>query len=400
MKPVIEVQGLSKSYRISHQTDSQAGYSTLKDDFAKFVKKPFGGSIEEERETFWALKDVTFEVNKGEIFGVIGKNGSGKSTLLKILSRIVDPTHGHIALRGRVASLLEVGTGFHPELTGRENVFFNGSMMGMSKKEIGSKFDEIVAFSEVEKFLDTPVKFYSSGMYVRLAFAVAAHLEPDILILDEVLSVGDAGFQQKSFKKILSTIEEGRTVIIVSHGIDNIKRICNRAMLLSNGHVKTIGATRQVIQEYEGTLPIINTAKISKLKGAKVLSAKVINKKGISSESPFVAEVKFQTDHPLPDCYINIHVESSGGQVILHSRTDFVGKNPSFKAGKHTATVEFERLGLNPGTYSLWFRVYAKDGKDIHMADSKRVMFEVSGKATDNMAILSLPSRWHWDSEV
>ena len=207
MKPIIEVENISKSYTISHQTDVKAGYDTIKDDFAKLIKKPFGGTGESSRETFWALKNLSFEVNQGEIFGVVGKNGSGKSTLLKILSRIIDPTEGEIRMKGRVASLLEVGTGFHPELTGRENVYFNGSMLGMSRQEIERKFDDIVAFSEVEKFLDTPVKFYSSGMFVRLAFAVAAHLDSEILILDEVLSVGDAGFQRKSLKKIKSTMQ-------------------------------------------------------------------------------------------------------------------------------------------------------------------------------------------------
>jgi len=200
-EPVIKVSEVSKSYNINHQQKAQ--YNTFKDDFVNFLKKPVGGgSAHEDHETFWALKEVSFEVNKGEIFGVIGKNGSGKSTLLKILARIVDPTHGSIEMHGRVAGLLEVGTGFHPELTGRENVYFNGSMLGMSRQEISQKFDEIVEFSEIEKFLDTPVKFYSSGMYVRLAFSVAAHLDPDILILDEVLSVGDAGFQKKLINSI------------------------------------------------------------------------------------------------------------------------------------------------------------------------------------------------------
>ena len=248
---VIKVANLSKSYDISHQKEMHADYGTLKDDLANLVKRPFGkGQREQSHETFWALKDVSFEVKRGEIFGVIGENGSGKSTLLKTLSRIVEPTAGEIQLRGRTASLLEVGTGFHPELTGRENIFFNGSMLGMSRQEIRRKFDEIVAFSEVEKFLDTPVKFYSSGMYVRLAFSVAAHLEPEILILDEVLAVGDAAFQAKSLAKITSTMEEGRTVLFVSHSMGAVSQLCSRGILLKKGKIIFAGPTDELVEKY------------------------------------------------------------------------------------------------------------------------------------------------------
>lgn len=246
--PAIEVSGISKCYTINHK--NKASYSTLKDDLANIVRAPLGKRIESTEEKFWALKNVSFEVPKGEIFGVIGKNGSGKSTLLKILSRIVDPTEGSIKIRGRVASLLEVGTGFHPELTGRENIYFNGSMLGMSRQEITSKFQEIVDFSEIEKFIDTPVKFYSSGMYVRLAFAVAAHLDPEILILDEVLAVGDAAFQQKSMKKILSTMTEGRTVLFVSHSMGAIRQLCTNGVLLKEGRVEASGNIGKIIDRY------------------------------------------------------------------------------------------------------------------------------------------------------
>lgn len=246
-KPAIEVKNLSKSYIINHK--DRSSYKTIKDDFSSLIKKPFQG-LENHEEKFWALKDVSFEVAPGEIFGVIGQNGSGKSTLLKILSRIVQPTGGSVTMRGRVASLLEVGTGFHPELTGRENIFFNGSMLGMSKKEIENKFDEIVAFSEVEKFIDTPVKFYSSGMYVRLAFSVAAHLDPDILILDEVLAVGDAAFQEKSMKKIRSTMENGTTVLFVSHSMGAVEKLCSKTIMLNYGKVEIIGPTSLVTEKY------------------------------------------------------------------------------------------------------------------------------------------------------
>lgn len=256
-QPIIKVSGLSKKYIISHEQKAQ--YGSLKDSVASFVKKPFekkGQSLSrnEKYEEFWALKDVSFEVNQGEIFGIVGRNGSGKSTLLKTLSRIISPTKGSAIIRGKTASLLEVGTGFHPELTGRENIFFNGSMLGMSKDEIGKKFDEIVQFSEVEKFLDTPVKFYSSGMYVRLAFSVAAHLDPDVLILDEVLAVGDASFQEKSMKKILSTIEGGTTVLFVSHGMDSIRKICDRGLLLDKGQISYMGGVDNLVKSYNDTI--------------------------------------------------------------------------------------------------------------------------------------------------
>lgn len=247
MKPAIEVKGISKCYTINHK--DRASYSTIKDDFAHLLSSPFE-KRETSEEKFWALKDVSFSIMPGEIFGVIGKNGSGKSTLLKILSRIVEPTKGEIKMHGRVASLLEVGTGFHPELTGRENVYFNGSMLGMSKKEINKKFDEIVEFSEIEKFIDTPVKFYSSGMYVRLAFAVAAHLDPDILILDEVLAVGDAAFQQKSLRKIQETILNGKTVLFVSHSMGAVRQLCSNGIYLDGGKVEHIGKIDEIIEAY------------------------------------------------------------------------------------------------------------------------------------------------------
>ena len=244
----IEVKGLGKEFIINHK--NKASYNTIKDDFANLIRRPFGRAAESTEEKFWALRDVNFEVPKGEIFGVIGQNGSGKSTLLKIMSKIIEPSEGTITMRGRVSSLLEVGTGFHPELTGRENVFFNGSMLGMSKKEIGRKFDEIVSFSEIEKFIDTPVKFYSSGMYVRLAFSVAAHLDPDILILDEVLAVGDAGFQQKSLKKILETMQSGKTVLFVSHSMSSVRQLCSHGIMLDHGGVVAQGPVDQIIEAY------------------------------------------------------------------------------------------------------------------------------------------------------
>lgn len=250
---VINVENLSKRFIISHE--GRERYTSLRDVITRKAKTLFPSANKEithrSKEEFWALQDITFSVKRGDRIGIIGRNGAGKSTLLKILSRITEPTAGSITIHGRVASLLEVGTGFHPELTGRENIFLNGAILGMTRAEIRKKFDEIVAFAEVEKFLDTPVKRFSSGMYVRLAFAVAAHLEPEILIVDEVLAVGDAQFQKKCMAKMEDVSKGGdRTVLFVSHNLGSVQMLCNRTVLLQKGQVEAVGATQEVIKKY------------------------------------------------------------------------------------------------------------------------------------------------------
>lgn len=256
---VIKVENLGKKYIIGHQ--GKGGYKTFREQMADGIKNVFSHSKKmftgqrvvegDEMEEFWALRDVNFEITRGDKVGIIGKNGAGKSTLLKVLSRITEPTTGKVSIKGRVASLLEVGTGFHPELSGRENIFLNGAIMGMSRAEIKRKFDEIVDFSGVEKFLDTPVKRYSSGMYVRLAFSVAAHLEPEILIVDEVLAVGDAEFQKKCIGKIKDVnVNDGRTVLFVSHNMTAVKNLCNKGFLMNNGVLAFAGETNDVVDKY------------------------------------------------------------------------------------------------------------------------------------------------------
>ncbi len=252
MNPVIQAEDISKRYYIG-TSKSPASGGTLRDSLTAFAKAPLRRIRRNghgKTEAFWALKDVSFEVNEGEIIGIIGRNGAGKSTLLKILARITEPTSGRIELHGRVGSLLEVGTGFHPELTGRENIFLNGAIIGMRREEITRKFDEIVAFSEIERFIDTPVKHYSSGMYTRLAFAVAAHLDPEILLVDEVLAVGDLAFQKKCVAKMSDVTEKGRTVVFVSHNMEAIRKICSRAIFLNGGEIVARGATEEVIAKY------------------------------------------------------------------------------------------------------------------------------------------------------
>jgi lipopolysaccharide transport system ATP-binding protein len=259
---IITVENLGKKYRIRHEAERQR-YVALRDVIAQKCAAPFrflrNGSrprpASPATEDFWALRDVSFEVKRGEVVGIIGRNGAGKSTLLKILSRITEATAGRVVIRGRIASLLEVGTGFHPELTGRENIFLNGAILGMSKAEIKRKFDEIVAFAEIEKFLDTPVKRYSSGMYVRLAFGVAAHLEPEILIVDEVLAVGDLEFQKKCLGKMREVSQGGRTVLFVSHQLGALRQLCHSGILLTHGHSQCFGSISDALEQYLAVRP-------------------------------------------------------------------------------------------------------------------------------------------------
>src|ERR1700704_3683710 len=249
MDAVIRAEGLGKKYRRGLQADGG-----LRHSLEAFLRSPIASLRGAKQETFWALKDVSLEVKDGEVLGLIGRNGAGKTTLLKILSRITRPTEGWAEIRGRVRSLLEVGTGFHPELTGRENAYLSGAILGMGKREIDRKFDEIVAFAEIEKFIETPVKHYSSGMYMRLAFSVAAHLEPDILLVDEVLAVGDINFQKKCLGKMGEVAKAGRTVVLVSHQLNQIRRLCQRVAWVDEGRIRTAGSTHEVVSAYESTM--------------------------------------------------------------------------------------------------------------------------------------------------
>src|SRR5260221_7318555 len=251
MTTVITAEGLGKRYRRPPAEGKGAHAETLRELFTQALHSPMGLLRRQKQESFWALRDVSLEVKEAEVLGIIGRNGAGKTTLLKILSRITRPTTGWAEIHGRVGSLLEVGTGFHPELTGRENTFLSGAILGMGKAEIARKFDEIVAFAELEKFIDTPVKHYSSGMYVRLAFAVAAHLEPEILLVDEVLAVGDIKFQKKCLGKMGEVARGGRTIILVSHQLNQIRRLCQRAVWVDDGGIRQEGACHDVVNAYE-----------------------------------------------------------------------------------------------------------------------------------------------------
>jgi len=315
---VIQVENLGKKYIIGHQ--QQERYTAMRDVIANGAKslgqrllKPWGKqSANPAYEEFWALKDVSFEVKQGDRIGIIGRNGAGKSTLLKILSRITEPTTGRIRIKGRVASLLEVGTGFHPELTGRENIYLNGAILGMSKAEIKRKFDEIVDFAGIERFLDTPVKRYSSGMYVRLAFAVAAHLEPEILIVDEVLAVGDAQFQQKCLGKMQEVGKEGRTVLFVSHNMAAMEALCVSGIFLEWGQIKKIGSAQEVEVHYQKNLKM-NTSLRNREKVvgfSEKHQIKVINLKAYFTQNQLKngLDLKIEFDVVSPKHYTNIGV--------------------------------------------------------------------------------------------
>ncbi|MHC5939486.1 ABC transporter ATP-binding protein [Nostoc sp.] len=339
---VIQVENLGKKYIIGHQQPES--YTALRDVIANKVKS-FGNliqnpksQIQNSQEEFWALKDVSFEIKQGDRVGIIGRNGAGKSTLLKILSRITEPTQGSIKIKGRVASLLEVGTGFHPELTGRENIYLNGAILGMSRVEIKQKFDEIVAFAEVEKFLDTPVKRYSSGMYVRLAFAVAAHLEPEILIVDEVLAVGDAQFRKKCLGKMEDVGKEGRTVLFVSHQMSAIEKLCSRAIMLRSGIVRFTGETKSTINFYLQDLESqIRQVKIIDMKRSGTGEIVITNfsiedsagnnlmSVACGEDLVLVFNYKVMTNKPLINVSIGFSIHNYLGDTLSVFYSDYVG---------------------------------------------------------------------------
>lgn len=364
-KAVITVEHLSKNYILKHQNTER--YTALRDVITNKAKNIFNSkTLHPTSEEFWALNDVSFEVKQGERIGIVGRNGAGKSTLLKVLSRIITPTKGRITIDGRVASLLEVGTGFHPELSGRENIFLNGSILGMSKSEIKSKFDEIVAFSEVEKFLDTPVKRYSSGMYVRLAFAVAAHLEPEILIVDEVLAVGDAEFQKKCLGKMKEVSGEGRTVLFVSHNMAAVRNLCDKAILLNKGTVTLQGSVDEVINEYlnskdtEGLSGVYNSSNTGD-SDVKLSKAEMIDSVGNTQNQFEINEnisIKFNINckRKVPNLYAYIAVKNSREDLLIESDTlDFLPNVfDSMKEGSNEYFVKINANLLAVGDYVLY----------------------------------------------
>ncbi len=366
MKHILEVQNISKKYRVQHLT---GGYLSLRERMTsalKFEKR--------NAEDFWALKDVSFEVQAGQSIGIIGRNGAGKSTLLKVLSKITPPTAGRIISRGRIASLLEVGTGFHPELTGRENIFFNGSLLGMKRKEIADKFDEIVEFSGVEFFLDTPLKHFSSGMQLRLAFAVAAFLEPEILIIDEVLAVGDAEFQKKCLRKMEDVSSSGRTILFVSHNLGAVKTLCSKSILLERGSVSFIGETSSVISRYlmEATAEDYSGhINLAHHPGKKNLDRGIVRGTLFRTDEisnvcytgdKFLVELEFQDDKNINELVFGLVIKDYDQQPLIGVNNWDLGlrlnKNP-IKKGK--VIFEIEQLPLY-GDSTYFVDLYFGDG--------------------------------------
>ena len=422
---VITVENLSKRYLLGHRSGEQGMYGhTLREvigrearNFVRTAVDVFRGRQVvqgDEIEEFWALKNVSFEVKPGEVIGIVGRNGAGKSTLLKILSRITEPTDGRVLVRGRVASLLEVGTGFHPELTGRENIFLNGAILGMTQREIRKKFDEIVAFAEVERFLDTPVKRYSSGMYVRLAFAVAAHLEPEILVVDEVLAVGDAEFQRKCLGKMDEFSRmQGRTVLLVSHNVGVITSLCPTAMWLDQGSIRQCGTARAVIGEYlshrvrnQDSLIRLDRFSRSPVQDDRLRleSLTWLCDLPLQHGEPIRARIEFRTRAPVTNVSVGIGFSDIEGRRLLTYDSDFQsGLRPSVnRSGIHCVELEIDSLPLAPEIYVL--DIGSRSG-DSHLLDyiPGAVTLEIvpgpktPGYAVLNAAAVRLKSNWSWN---
>lgn len=391
MKPIIRVENISKLYRIGNR---EAAYDTLRESIVQAVRAPFERlrrrNGKRNYETLWALKDVSFEVAVGEVVGFIGRNGAGKSTLLKVLSRITEPTTGRAELFGRVASLLEVGTGFHPELSGRENIFLNGAILGMSRAEINRKFDQIVAFAELEKFLDTPVKRYSSGMYMRLAFAVASHLEPEILIIDEVLAVGDATFQKKCLGKLDEVAKEGRTVLFVSHNMVAVQSLCSRAFWLDKGEIQNQGPAKEVISQYlkmslavraEQKWDNINTAPGNeqvRIHRACVFPADGLLAEPINVSTPVVIEFEYWNLVPGAHLNLSVVISTEEGYPIFNtgSGREAVWHGKPFPAGLFRSRFHIPGDLLNDGTHRVHLYV-VKDQTVVIYDTADIIIFDV-----------------------
>lgn len=408
---VIKAENISKQYRLG-----LVGSRTLAADFKRWAYKVRGKedpftkigdtndrSVKGTSEYVWALRDINFEVKQGEVLGIIGKNGAGKSTLLKLLSRVTTPTTGKIGIKGRMATLLEVGTGFHPELTGRENVFLNGAIMGMTKAEIKSKFDEIVDFAGVERYIDTPVKRYSSGMHVRLGFAVAAHLEPEILVIDEVLAVGDAEFQRKCLGKMKSVSGEGRTVLFVSHNMGSIKTLCSRGMLLENGNITFDGAIDDCVNNYlkvnqsgeaAGRIEIVKKGFGSG--EARITCIEVLNHEGVVSDTtlykePIRIKLYLESKISVPEASIDIKISDNNGTVLFHALNQYQEIPFSIKLGKSMVEIEIENH-LIPGNFMITPGIHnASTSLTLDMHENI-LGFEVSKAA--KTATESYP--WQW----
>ncbi len=383
----IQVENISKRYFIDHQK-KHGGPSGLKESLINGIQSLFGSKPKEathsEKEEFWALKDVSFDVAQGDRIGIVGHNGAGKSTMLKVLSRITEPTTGRVTVRGRIASLLEVGTGFHQELTGRENIFLNGAILGMKQAEIKQHFDEIVSFAGIEKFLDTPVKRYSSGMFVRLGFAIAAHLEPEILIIDEVLAVGDAEFQRKCLGKMKDVSDSGRTILFVSHNLTAVQSLCNRAVFMNRGQMVAVGETGQIITDYMSKInqtslirewltpeqaPGNDQVRIRKI---ELIPQFEVGQTRIDVRTPVKLRFEFWNFVKNAKLNLSMHFNSMTGETIFNLASPQIDANP----GLITGEVDLPGNFLNDGTYTITMMI-VKDASTVLYHLQESVMFEI-----------------------
>lgn len=416
---IIKIQNLSKRYIIGHQSGSRGGLPDgLRHRIEAMVRNPlrwwncWRQGKKQACEEFWALKDVSFEVPRSETLAVIGRNGAGKSTMLKILSRIVEPTAGRVEIDGRIASLLEVGTGFHQELTGRENIFLNGAILGMTRAEILKKFDEIVAFSEVERFLDTPVKRYSSGMYVRLAFAVAAHLEPEILIVDEVLAVGDAQFQKKCLGKMQDvSSHEGRTVLFVSHNMGAVTSLCRKACWLERGAVRQMGTAREVVNGYlaqkgQDNTPFVDLVGSPRHPNAdgriRIQSLEWLSSVPLQHGVPVNGRIRMHVSRPVEEVSVGVGFSTVEGTRLLSYDTDLQGERLNLKEAKdYSVDFELGPMNLAPGVYSLDIGCRSGDNHGLDYLPAAIQVEIIPGPTTPGFIIrpeggVRMPSRWKW----
>lgn len=411
MKAIVRVENLSKQYSIGTR---EAAYDTLRESIVQAMRTPLdrlrGRNGKGNSETIWALKNISFEIAAGEVVGIIGRNGAGKSTLLKVLSRITEPTTGRAELYGRVASLLEVGTGFHPELTGRENVYLNGAILGMQKTEIDRKFDQIVAFAELERFLDMPVKHYSSGMYMRLAFAVASHLEPEILIVDEVLAVGDAAFQKKCLGKMGDVASEGRTVLFVSHNMAAVKSLCGRTIWLDGGQIVEAGETGRVVLDYlqkgaratlEQTWDDPVTApgnEKAKIRSARVRQLPPREDEKITVESPLELEFEFWNYQVDASLGLTMHLYTIDGTYVFAAGS---GGKPR-PQGVVRVAAKIPADFLNDGIYTVTIQVVQDETSSVYL-HPEILVFEVLDSVREGNWFGKWPGvirpRLEWSSE-
>jgi lipopolysaccharide transport system ATP-binding protein len=403
MTTIIQATNISKQFRIG-----TVRTTTLRDTITNTFTGPIkrlrnvlrGQQVQGAEETFWALKDVSFEIEQGETIGLIGQNGSGKSTLLKLISRISEPTQGRITLQGKVGSLLEVGTGFHPELTGRENIFFNGVILGMTIEQVRQRLDAIIAFSEIEKFIDTPVKHYSSGMYMRLAFAVATHLDAPILLLDEVLAVGDAAFQKKCLSKIADLTREGRTVIIVTHNLRSIQYLCDRALWLNKGQLVGNGPSARVIEQYLQSFPTSAEVSMDMLLGtiAKDPTVNVTDIRltqngspaqlhGILNDSPLEITIEYHVDQAVDGLRIILDLCDENGEALTRSFHDeFAPHIPHHVVGRYQVTATLAANLLMPQSYELRVHTGIHNVRYCTPAMGIRIPIQVQNVTNRNLA--------------